>query len=204
MSGSEDRADELRKVWQASDRHLENEDNTMTLKIAREKQRSLFDFVRQQNMQTYLISFSFAPLTAMAAWKGSRSIWLLCGYLLMTTTLTIGAGVVWLHARMTMRREQLDLSRREHQRQLLQFQDAVIRFWESTKYWYAVPLLVGAGLAGYPILTYLFSRAWAAVAVLALLIGLWLGMCRHNANVLTDLRNRRQDLQQLLEEMNRD
>src|ERR1043166_3591924 len=99
MSPADDQPNDLQNLWQKTGEQSGKEDYSMILRMVQEKQRSLLDVLREQNMTEYVISLSFAPLTAMAAWKGRQSPWLLSGYLLMTATLVAGAVVVWLKAR---------------------------------------------------------------------------------------------------------
>ncbi len=204
MSGDDSHGDDLRKLWQTTGEQPQREDHSMNLRLAREKQRSLFDVLREQDMTAYIISLSFAPLTAWCAWSGRRSLWLLAGYLLMTVTLAAGAAAVWRNARRARRAERIDLSRREHQQQLIRFHDARIRFSKSVKYWYAIPLFAGGGLVLYPITAHFLGRMGGLLLVAGFLLICWISVWHmHDVRGVADLRRRRDDLQQLLDEMNR-
>lgn len=204
MNGPEPHPDELQELWQGNTEHTWKEDDTVLLRLAQEKQRSLFDVLREQNMSAYLLSLSFAPLTALAAWRGRQSAWLFTGYLLMTLTLAIGALVVWRNARAARRAERLELSRREHQQQLVDFHNARIRFARSVKYWYAAPLFLGAGLVCFRIAWHFLGATWGGLLVGALVLACWLGVWHmHDVRGVADLRRRRDELQQLLDEMDR-
>jgi hypothetical protein len=204
MSPSDDQPDDLQRLWQETGERSAKEDRSMTLRLVQEKQRSLLDLLREQNMTAYVISLCFAPLTAMAAWKGRPSPWLLSGYLLMTAALVAGAVVVWLKARRASAMRRIDLSIREHQQQLITFYDSRVRFSKSIKYWYAIPVFLGAGLAGYPIGIYLLGKTWGTVVDIGFLLVCWVGVCMHDARAVADLRGRREEVLHLLGEMDRE
>ena len=177
----------------------------MILRLAQEKQTSLLDLLREQNMTAYIISLSFAPLTAMAAWIGRHSLWMLSGYLLMTATLVAGAVVVWLNARRANATGRIDLSIREHKEQLIQFYNSRVLFSKSIKYWYAIPLFLGGGLAIYPISVHLLGRMWGTVVVAGFLLICWVGVWHmHDVRAVADLCRRREEVLQLLDEMDRE
>jgi len=206
MSRAEDQPDDLQKLWQETGGQSgRKEDHSMILRLAQEKQKSFLDLLRAENMTAYVISLSFAPLTAMAAWKARQSLWLLSGYLLMTATLVAGAIVVWLNARRANATARIDLSTREHQQRLIDFYDSRVLFSKSIKYWYALPLFLGAGLVGYPIVGYFLGKMWSIVIVSGLLVICWVGVWHmHDVRAVGDLRRRREEVQQLLDEMDRE
>ena len=204
MSHADDRPDDLQNLWQQTGEQSGKEDHSMLLRLVKEKQTSLLDMLREQNMTAYVISLSFAPLTAMAAWIGRHSLWLLSGYLLMTATLVVGAAVVWLSARRANATGKIDLSMREHQQQLMQFYDSRVAFSKSIKYWYAIPLFLGGGLAIYPISAHFLGRIWGTVVVTGFLLICWVGVWHmHDVRAVADLRRRREEVRQLLDEMGR-
>lgn len=205
MSPADDQPNDLQKLWQETGEQSWKEDNSMILRLAQEKQKSLLDLLREQNMTAYIISLGFAPLTAMAAWKGRQSLWLSSGYLLMTATLVAGAVVVWLKARRASAMGKIDLNIREHQQQLIPFYDGRVRFSKSVKYWYAIPLFLGAGLAGYPIGIHFLGRMWGTVVVVGFLLIGWVGVWHmHDVRAVADLRRRREEVLHLLGEMDRE
>ena len=202
MSPADDQPNDLQKLWQETGEQSGKEDYSMILRMAQEKQRSLLDLLREQNMTAYIISLGFAPLTAMAAWKGRHSLWLSYGYLLMTATLVAGAVVVWLKARRASAMRKIDLSIREHQQQLMQFYDSRVVFSKSIKYWYAIPLFLGGGLAIYPVTVHFLGIMWATIVVAGLLLLCWVGVWHmHDVRAVADLRRRREEIRQLLDEM---
>jgi hypothetical protein len=193
MRRADDQPDDLQELWQETGEQSGKEDHSMILRLVREKQKSLLD------------PLSFAPLTAMAAWKGRQSLWLLSGYLLMTATLAAGAAVVWLNARRANATRKIDLSTREHQQQLIRFYDSRVLFSKSIKYWYAIPLFLGAGLVGYPIVAYFLGKMWGIFIVTGLLVVCWIGVWHmHDVRAVADLRRRREEVQHLLDEMDRE
>ena len=205
MSPADDQSNDLQKLWQETGEPSGKEDHSMILRLAQEKQKSLLDLLREQNMTSYIISLGFAPLTAMVAWKGRHSLWLLSGYLLMTATLIAGAVVVWLKARRANATGKIDLSTREHQQQLIQFYDSRVLFSKSVKYWYAIPLFLGAGLAGYPIGVHFLGRMWGTAVVAGFLLICWIGVWHmHDVRAVADLRRRREEVRHLLDEMDRE
>jgi hypothetical protein len=205
MSPADDQPNDLQKLWQETGEQSGTEDYSMILRMAQEKQRSLLDLLREQNMTAYIISLGFAPLTAMASWKGRHSLWLLSGYLLMTATLVAGAVVVWLVARRASAMGKIDLSIREHQQQLIPFYDSRVRFSKSIEYWYAFPLFLGAGLAGYPIGIHFLGRMWGTIVVVGFLLICWVGVWHmHDVRAVADLRRRREEVLHLLGEMDRE
>jgi hypothetical protein len=205
MSPADDQPNDLQRLWQETGEQSREEDHSMLLRLAQEKQRSLLDLLREQNMTAYVISLGFAPLTAVAAWKGRNSLWLLSGYLLMTATLVAGAVVVWLKARKANATKLLDLSIREHQQQLIQLYDSRVTFSKGIKYWYAIPLFLGAGLVCYPISGHFLGRMWGTVLVVGFLLICWVGVWHmHDVRAVTDLRRRREEVRQLLDEMDRE
>ena len=204
MSNADDRPDDLQKLWQQTGEPPGEEDHSMLLRLVKEKHTSLLDLLREQNMTAYMISLSFAPLTAMAAWIARHSLWMLSGYLLMTVTLVVGAVVVWLNARRANATGRIDLSTREHQQQLMQFYDSRISFSKSIKYWYAIPLFLGGGLAIYPVTAHFLGSMWATVVVAGLLLVCWVGVWHmQDVRAVADLRRRREEVRQLLDEMGR-
>jgi hypothetical protein len=205
MSEADNQPDGLQSLWQGTSGQSQKEDHSMILRLVQQRQKSLLELLREQNMTAYVISLSFAPLTAMAAWKGRQSLWLLLGYLLLTATLVAGAAIVWLEARRASATGRVDSSRREHQQRLVQFYDSRIRFSKSIKYWYAIPLFLGAGLVGYPIGVHFLGRMWGTAAVAGFLLACWIGVWHmHDVRAVADLRRRREELQELLDEMNRE
>jgi hypothetical protein len=205
MSEADNQPDELQGLWQGTTGQSQKEDHSMILRLVQERQESLLDLLRAQNATGYLISLMLAPLTAMGAWKSRPLPWMAYGYLLMTAALVAGAAIVWLDARKALATLRVDLSTREHQQRLVQFYDSRIRFSKSIKYWYAIPLFLGAGLAGYPIGVYLLGRTWGTVVVAGLLLACWVGVWRmHDVRGVADLRRRREGLQELLDAMNRE
>ena len=161
--------------------------------------------LREQNMTAYIISLSFAPLTAVAAWIGRHSLCLLSGYLLMTATLVGAAVIVWSSARRANATGRIDLSTREHQQQLIHFYDSRVLFSKSIKYWYAIPLFLGGGLAIYPISVHLLGRVWGTTVVAGFLLICWVGVWHmHDVRAVADLRRRREEVLQLLDEMDRE
>ena len=177
----------------------------MLLRLVKEKQTSLLDVLREQNMTAYITSLSFAPLTAISAWIARHSRWMRSGYLLMTVTLVVGAVVVWLNARGANATGKIDLSTREHQQQLLQFYDSRVIFSKSIKYWYAIPLFLGGGLVLYPVTVHLLGRMWGTVLVAAFLLICWVGVWHmHDVRAVADLRRRREEVRQLFDEMDRE
>jgi hypothetical protein len=204
MSNADDRPDDLQKLWQQTGEQMGKEDHSMLLRLVKEKQTSLLDVLREQNMTAYIISLSFAPLTAISAWIARHSRWMRSGYLLMTVTLVVGAVVVWLNARGANATGKIDLSTREHQQQLLQFYDSRVIFSKSIKYWYAIPLFLGGGLVLYPVTVHLLGRMWGTVLVAAFLLICWVGVWHmHDVRAVADLRRRREEVRQLLDEMGR-
>jgi hypothetical protein len=205
MSPAGDQPNDLQKLWQDTGKRSGKEDYSMILRLAKEKQKSLLDLLREQNMTAYIISLSFAPLTAMVAWKGRHSLWLLSGYLLMTATLIAGAVVVWLKARRASAMGKIDLSIREHQQQLVAFYDSRVRFSKSIKYWYAIPLFLGAGLVCRPLGIHFLGRMWGTAVVVAFLLICWVGVWHmHDVRAVADLRRRREEVLHLLGEMDRE
>lgn len=205
MSEADSQPDGLQKLWQGTTGQSQKEDHAMILRLVKQQRKSLLDLLREQNMAAYLFSLSFAPPAAVCAWKSRPLPWMACGYLLMTATLVAGAAIVWLEARRAHAAGGVDLSRREHQQRLVQFYDSRIRFSKSIKYWYAIPLFLGAGLAGYPIGAHFLGRMWGTVAVAGFLLACWVGVWRmHDLRGVADLRRRREELQELLDEMNRE
>lgn len=205
MSGADDRPDDLQKLWRDTGEQPGKENHSMILRLAQEKRKSLIDLLRAQNMTAYIISLSFAPLTAVAAWMGRHSLWLLSGYSLMTAILVIAAFVVWLNGRRANAAGRIDLSAREHQQHLIRFYDSRIRFSKSIKYWYAIPLFLGAGLAVYPLGVHLLGRRWGIVTVAGFLVICWIGVWHmYDVREVADLRRRREEWQGLLDEMDRE
>ena len=99
----------------------------------------------------------------------------------------------------------IDLSIREHQQQLIPFYDSRVRFSKSIKYWYAIPLFLGAGLAGYPIGIHFLGRMWGTVVVVGFLLICWVGVWHmHDVRAVADLRRRREEVLDLLGEMDRE
>ena len=201
MSGVQDQPEDWQRVWQGSGEPPAKEDRPMILRLAQEKQRSLFDLLREQNMTAYILTLAFAPLTGIAAWRARQMVFQL-GYLIMTATLVAGALVVWLNARKARAAAGIDLNTLQHHQRLLRFYDSRIRFSRSIKYWYAIPLFSGAGLVLYPAGEHFLGRPWGIAVTVGFLLLSWIGVWHmHDVRGAADLRRRKDEVRQLLDEM---
>jgi hypothetical protein len=87
----------------------------------------------------------------------------------------------------------------------MQFYDSRVIFSKSIKYWYAIPLFLGGGLALYPVTVHFLGRMWATVVVAGLLLVCWVGVWHmHDVRAVADLRRRREEVRQLFDEMDRE
>lgn len=118
---------------------------------------------------------AFAPLTALAGWKAPTPV-TRAGYLILTATLATAAVILWVHERRMNAAREIDLNVRAYHARLLQLYDRRIRFLKSVKYWYAIPLFVGASLVCFPILTRLLPSNWGVVLVVALIVAAWIAV----------------------------
>jgi len=200
MSGPDEASEELQKIWQEGRANAAEQEISMIVRLVREKQRSFQDLVRAQNLTVYLFSLSFAPLTGLAAWKAHPWMPFGLGYLIMTATLVIGAALVWFTHRSILR--PIDLSVRDYHRQLLQWYDKRIRLTTTSSYWYALPLILGAGLVLYPA-TRLLPAHWGLVLLAALFVLLARVTIGTSLRGVADLRRQREEVRSLIEEMDR-
>jgi len=176
----------------------------MILLLLQEKQRSLRDLIEGQDLAEYLVSLALAPLTAWAAWKARAPI-VQFGFGIMTLMLVASTAIIRVSERGTARFRNIDSSIVEYHRRLLQSYDTRIRFLKSVKFWYAIPLFVGAGLVLRPLFERNLPAPWDIVVLAGLLLIPWLGV-RHMNDVrrVGELRRRRDEVQSLLEEMDRE
>jgi hypothetical protein len=64
---------------------------------------------------------------------------------------------------------------------------------------------LGAGLVDYPIVAYFLGKMWSIVIVAGLVVICWIGVWHmHDVRAVSDLRRRREEVQQLLDEMDRE
>lgn len=204
MSRPQDPVDDLQRIWQEDHAQPEREDTSMIVRLVQEKQRSLLDLVRGQNLAEYLLALGFAPLAALAAWKVAEPLVQL-GYLILTATLMAGTVVMWASERRTRVTHRFDLNVRENQRLLLRSYDRRIRFLKSVKYWYAMPLFFGASLVLVPIALRILPGLWGILLPLGLILGAWIAVWHMNdVRRVADLQQRKDEVQKLLDEMDRE
>ena len=204
MSRPRDPLDDLQRIWQEDHSQPEREDTSMIVRLVQEKQRSLLDLVRGQNLAEYILALGFAPLTALAAWKVAEPL-IQLGYLILTATLLAGTIVMWVSERRTRTTQQFDLNVRENQSLLLQSYDRRIRYLKSVKYWYAMPLFFGASLVLVPIALRTLPGPWGILLPLGLILGAWVAVWHMNdVRRVGDLQQRKNEVQKLLDEMDRE
>lgn len=204
MSRPQDSLDDLQRIWQEDHLRPEREDTSMIVRLVQEKQRSLQDLVRGQNLAEYILSLAFAPLTALAAWKVAEPV-IQLGYVIVTATLVVAAVVVWVNERRTRTVHQFDLSVREYQGMLLRSYDRRIRFLKGIKYWYAIPLFFGASLVTVPIALRIGPGPWGVLLPLGLMLVAWIAIWHMNdVRRVADLQQRKDEVQRLIEEMDRE
>ncbi|MCW5979170.1 MAG: hypothetical protein KIT09_13930 [Bryobacteraceae bacterium] len=202
MNASENRPDELQKVWQEDPTDSKGADVPMTIQLLREKHRSLRDLIWGQDLAEYVLALAFAPLTALAAWTAKASI-VQAGYVIMTLMLLASTAIIWISERGIRRYPHLDVSALEFHRRLIESYERRIRFLKSVKFWYAIPLFFGASLVLLPILRHALPGPWGIVTLYGLLLIAWLGVWHMNdVRRVGELRRRRDDVQGLLDRMN--
>ncbi len=173
----------------------------MLLRLVQEKKSALQDFFEGEDRVSYMIALSFAPLTAVAAWKARALPWMEFGFLLMTLTFAAGAVVTWLYQRKARKLWRMDINLSEYQTQLLRFFDLQIRFSRSVKYWHAIPLFMGFSFAIYPIVSRFVPRPWSVAVVGVVFAALEYGVWRmHDVQRVADLRRRRREVEELLQD----
>jgi len=204
MTPPQDQPEDLQNIWRKNNMRPTAEDYSMMLKLVQEKRRSLQDFLRGEDLTSYMIALSFAPLTALAMWKSRPVLLMQLGFSIVTVTLVAGAVVTWVNQRRASALRQMDLSVREYQTQLLRFFDQRIRFSKGVKYWYAIPLLLGFSLAVYPIVSHFIPQPWSILLVTAVFVALEYSIWRmHEVQRVTDLQRRKDEVQNLLRDMDR-
>lgn len=203
MNRGTDPPDDLQKIWREDHAESKGEDASMTVQLLREKQRSLRDLVRGQNLAEYVLSLAFAPLTALAAWKARASI-IQLGYGIMTVMLIASAVVIWVNDRGMNLFRDIDLNVAEYHRKLIRLYDRRIRFLKSVKFWYAIPLFFGASLVMLPLFVRILPSPWGILSLSGLLLAAWLGVWHMNdIRRVRELRRRREEVQKLIEQMDR-
>lgn len=195
--------DDLQKVWREDHAELNGEDVSMTIQLLREKQRSLRDLIWGQDLAEYMLSLALAPITALAAWRAKAPI-IQLGYGIATIMLVASAVIIWVNERGTSRFHDIDSNVLEYHRRLLQLYDRRIRFLKSVKFWYAIPLLFGVSLVMLPLFVRILPLPWGIVLFSGLLPIVWLGVWRmNNVRRVGELRRRREEVQRLIEQMDR-
>ncbi len=203
MNSLENQPDDLQRIWRKDDSKPLRKENVMLLRLVQEKKTSLRDFFQGEDRVSYVIALSFAPLTAVAAWKSRALPWMQFGYLLMTLTLISGATVTWLYQRRATGLWRMDESLKDYQDQLLRFLNRQISFSKTVKYWYAVPLFAGFSFAIYPIVSRFLAQPWNLVAVASLFAMLeWSVWRMHDVQRVADLERKRREVEDLLRELN--
>lgn len=184
--------DDLQEIWRS-----------MTVQVLREKQRSLRDLISGQDLAEYLLSLALAPLTALSAWKARASVMQL-GYAIMTVMLVGATVIIWVNERKTRSFGRIDSNVMEYHRRLLELYDRRIRFLKSVKFWYAIPLFFGAGLAVLPLSLRVLPPPWGIVLLSGLLLIAWIGVWHMNdVRRVGELRRRREEVESLIEQMDR-
>lgn len=205
MISSHSQPDDLQSLWRGGKTNPMTEDYSIMLRIAQEKQHSLRDFLRGEDSATYMLTLCLAPLLAFATWRTGKIPIMQLGNLVLTLTLVVGALVTWINRLKANRLLELDLSVRDYQVQLLRFYDRQIRISKGIKYWCVIPLFFGFSLVGYPIAGFFhFALPWFVLAILALFAGFeyytWLAC---DVKRVKDLKRRKDEMQSLLDEMDR-
>jgi hypothetical protein len=150
------------------------------------------------------LALGFAPLTALAAWTVAEPL-IQLGYLILTATLVAGTVVMWVSERRATMTHQFDLNIRENQSLLLHSYDRRIRFLKSVKYWYAIPLFFGASLVIVPIALRVLPGLWGFLLPFGLMLGAWIAVWHMNdVRRVADLQQRKDEVQGLLDEMDRE
>ncbi len=204
MNVPHDGSDDLQNIWRKDNREPSAGDNSMMLRLVQEKGRSLQDLLRGEDLTSYMIAFSFAPLTAFAVWKSRPMLLMQIGFSMMTAILVAGAIVTWIYQRRANALRRLDVNVREYQTQVVRVLEQRIRFSRGVKYWYAIPLFLGFSLAIYPIIRHYISLPWSILLVSAVFVLLEYSTWRmHDVKHVTDLLRRKGDIENLLREMER-
>jgi hypothetical protein len=203
MNSSACPPDDLQKAWREDQAESNGGQVLMNIQLLREKHRSLRDLIWGQDLAEYVLSLAFTPLTAFAAWKAKASV-IQFGYGIITIVLVAGAFIIWLNER-GLRFDYFDSNVTEYHRRLLQLYDRRIRFLKSVKFWYAIPLFTAASLVMLPLSTTILAMPWGFVLLSVLLLIAWLGVWHMNdVRRVGELRRRREEVQQLIEEMDRE
>jgi hypothetical protein len=204
MSRPQDPFDDLQRIWQEDQPRPEREDTSMLVRLVQEKQRSFRDLVRGQNLAEYVLSLAFAPLTALAAWKVTEPV-IRLGYGIVTVTLVAAAVVVWVHERTIRSVPPFDLNVRKYQGMLLHSYDRRIRYLKRNKYWYAIPLFLGASLVTVPTALRILPGPWGILLPLGLMLVAWISIWRMNdVRRVADLQQRKDEVKGLIDEMDRE
>jgi len=204
MNRREDPSDELQKIWRHDFMESKMEDTAMITILLQEKRRSFHYLVQGQNLAEYMLTLALAPLTALAAWKADVLV-IQLGYQILTVTLVLGAAVIWLNDRKAHVGGKIELSVREYHEELLESYERRIRFLKSGKYWGAIPLFFGASLVILPALGRVLPSPWDIVMLSALLLVAWIGIWHMNdVRRVADLRQMKDEIQTLLEQMDRE
>lgn len=121
-----------------------------------------------------------------------------------TIMLVASAVVIWVNERGTSRFHDIDSNVLEYHRRLLQLYDRRIRILKSVKFWYAIPLLFGVSLVMRPLFVRILPTPWGIVLFSGLLLIVWLGVWQMNdVRRVGELRRRREEVQRLIEQMDR-
>ncbi len=206
MNVPHDESDDLQEIWRKDSPESKAEENSMMLRLVQDKGRSLQDWLRGEDMTSYIIALSFAPLTALAVWKSRPVLLMQIGYSMMTAILVAGAIVTWINQRRaTALLRNLDISVREYQTHVVEVLEQRIRFSRGIKYWYAIPLFLGFSLAIYPIVRHYLPQPWSILLVAVMFMALEYSTWRmHDLKRVPDLQRRKEDLEHLLREMEQD
>lgn len=198
----EDQGDELRSIWQRDNARHAKEEVAMSVRLLKEKRRSLHDFVQVGSTNTYLLVLSFAPLFALGVWKARQISLMQIGNLIVMLVLFAGALATWIYQRSERRLDQVDLDMREFQILLLRFINRSIAFSRGIRFWFAPLLFFGISLVGYPILNRFWSPA-LCITALSLLFAcfeysVW-NMCE--LRQVGEFQRRKREIESLLKEM---
>jgi|GEM_PF-5461857 hypothetical protein len=195
--------DELRRIWIQGVENSNMEQLHMNVKLLREKQRSLHDFLHIASSNTYLLALSFVPIFVLLALKLHHISTMQIGNLLIAVVLLIGAAITWqFDRRADARLNELNLGILDYQSRFLLTIEESIKFSKSIKFWFVPALFTGISLAAFPVLNQYFPISFCAIVLFGVLVCFEFSVWRFcDRKRVRELQQRKAEVESLVKDM---
>jgi len=196
MSSTNERPDEFQQIWQEDNDPIQKEKISVIMTRVQETGRSYFELVdsglRKQLRQALFVAPAAIFIATRTSQLAPRIGWSLIAALAIFTAVDLFRRI---RNSSIPKPEQIG---RAYCLELVRLTDQRIRSTAQAQ-WYLLPLLVlSVGLLVWP-----YMGVWGSVFLSGGTVLVWLSMRRENVGVVVDLRRRKQEVLELLQEMDR-